>query len=166
MIMLSDIISIIGFSTMVGGFIYVGRKLQALDRLEETMEKVKANLKVVSDYLTATHKDFNHKELQVYSPLRLTQNGKNLLKEVGFESIFGQYKDDFFSVIDDDAPKLKYDVERSAIRSISVLSDRDYMSFLKVFFYNNPDRSMANTGPTLGVYVRDRYLEEHPEIAK
>jgi hypothetical protein len=38
------------------------------------------------------------------------------------------------------------------------------MKFLKVYFYNNPTRNLENTAPTLGVYLRDRYLADHPEI--
>ena len=54
--------------------------------------------------------------------------------------------------------------ETAAIKSIYTLSDKEFMSLLKEYFYNNPNRSLANTAPTLGVYVRDKYLEEHPEI--
>jgi len=85
---------------------------------------------------------------------------------LGFDNIFKEHKLDFFNYIDEEKPKLKYDVEFSAIKSISFLSDKPYMEFLKVFFYNNPNKNIENTAPTLGVYIRDKYLEEHPEITQ
>jgi len=38
------------------------------------------------------------------------------------------------------------------------------MAFLKKYFYNNPTRNLGNTAPTLGVYLRDRYLEQYTQI--
>jgi len=96
----------------------------------------------------------------------LTEAGNKLIKEVGFDNVFKENKTDFFSFLDGEHPKLKYDVEVVSIKAIYVLADKPYMQFLKVFFYNKPDRNMDNTAPTLGVYVRDKYLEEHPEITQ
>lgn len=31
-------------------------------------------------------------------------------------------------------------------------------------FYNHPDRNLENTAPTLGLYIRDKYLADYPEI--
>jgi hypothetical protein len=156
----------IGFASMACGFVYIGRKLQRLDNLEIIVEKIKINLKVVTDFLTKDNKNFNPAELQTYSPRRLAPEGDRFIAEHGFDAILAAHKADFFRCIADENPKLKYDVEAAAIRSISVLSDEDYMSFLKVLFYNDPKRNMQNTAPTLGVYIRDKYLTEHPEITE
>jgi hypothetical protein len=159
-------IATIGFSAVFAAFIYVGKKLQVLDELQVTTSKIKVNLKIVSDHLTSNSKDFNHKELQVYSPLKLTPEGKKLIETLGFDSVFQRHKDDFFAYLEGEEPKLKYDVESAAIRSISALYGQDYMEFLKVFFYNHPERNLQNVGPTLGIYVRDKYLAKHPEITE
>jgi hypothetical protein len=159
-----ELLSILGISSILGAFIYIGKKLKTLDDLERTTEKIKVNVKVISDYLTTASVDFNHKELKAYSPLNLTKEGDKLISSLGFDKVFKSHKDDFFTFIDSQEPKLKYDVENAAIQSVSGLQDMDYMNFLKVFFYNNPDRSMKNVAPTLGVYIRDKYLQAHPEI--
>lgn len=161
-----EIFTTIGISSLVLGLLYIGRKLQILDDLQAGVVKVKTNLKVVSDFLTRTSTEFDHTELQAYSPLTLTTEGKSLIKDLGFDTVFEEHKDDFFTCIDEEEPKLKYDVEQAAISAVSFLADQDYMSPLKVFFYNNPARNIQNTGPTLGVYVRDQYLVEHPEITE
>lgn len=159
-----NILVTIGITAILGAFIYIGRKLQILESLQETTGKIKANVKVISDHLIRTSSNFDHTELEAYSPLTLTESGEKLIKTLGFDNVFAQYKNDFFSFIDHENPKQKYDVELSAIKSVSAFSDNDYMGFLKKFFYNNPSRNLQNTAPTLGVYIRDKYLEKHPEV--
>ncbi len=90
--------------------------------------------------------------------------GRKLIKDLGFGKVFDEHKRDFYACVDQDSPKQKYDVELAAIKSISILLNKPYMSFHKEFFYNNPNRNLQNTAPTLGVYVRDQYLAEHSTI--
>jgi len=164
---INSIVVLIGIPTLVVALLTIGRKLQILDDLEDTMEKVKHNIKIISDFLTKKSTlHFNPDELKSYSPLSLTEEGKQLIKKLGFDNIFQQNKTEFFSVIESENPKLKYDVESAAIKSIYLATEKPYMDFLKIYFYNNPDRNLENTAPTLGVYVRDQYLAEHPEITQ
>lgn len=159
-----SIITTVGVASTIGGFIYVGRKLQILDDLKVTVDTIKWNLKVVTDFLTRTNENFDASELKGYSPLTLTPEGEDSIKRLGFDVVFAKNKADFFDYIDGEKPKLKYDVEIAAIRSIFIFYDKEYMKFLKIFFYNTPKRNIENTAPTLGVYIRDKYLAEHPEI--
>jgi len=76
---------------------------------------MKINLKVIGDFLTCNNSEFNPNELQGYSPLELTEEGKRFIHNIGFTSIFTKHKDDFFQCIDNEQPKLKYDVEAAAI---------------------------------------------------
>lgn len=163
---LKDLISYIEIPVMLGAFIYIGRKLQILDSLEASMEKVKHNVKVVSDYLTKHYSQFDPRELKTMSPVTLTSEGYKFVEDIGFTNVFEKNKNDFFQYIDGEQPKLKYEVESAAIKSIYVLSDKEYMAFLKVYLYNHPNRLLENTAPTLGIYVRDKYLAIHPEITQ
>jgi|GEM_PF-993758 len=146
--------------------VYIGRQLQVLDNLKSTTDTIKHNLKVVTDHLTRHDKEFEPGELKAFSPLNLTEGGLAFISELGFDDIFEDNKLDFWSYIDGESPKLKYDVENASIKSIYALSDKAYMDFLKVFFYNNPTRNLGNVAPTLGVFIRDKYLAEHPEITR
>ncbi len=163
---LQDIIISVGIPAIIVGLISIGRKLQILDDLKITNDKIKHNLKVISEFLIRGNKNFNSKEIQVISPYTLTEVGENFIKEVGFNNVFNANKEDFFLCIENEKPKLKYDVEAAAIKSVSMLYDKEYMNFLKVYFYNNPTRSIENAAPTLGIYIRDKYLAEHPEITQ
>ena len=155
-----------GVPTIAGALIFIGVKLHTLTVIERAVEKIKHNMKVMGDYLTRHHTKFNPQELKSLSPLQLTEIGTKLIQEVGFNNIFATNKLDFFSFIDSEHPKLKYDVEVASTKSIYALDDKPYMQFLKVFFYNHPNRNMENTAPTFGVYIREKYLLEHPEITQ
>ncbi len=162
----NTVIVFIGTPTIIGALIYIGKKLHLLDSLEKSTDKIKHNMKVFSDYLIRHHSKFNPTELQALSPLNLTEAGQKFIKDVGFDNVLEKNQQDFFNFIDSEEPKLKYDVEVAATKSIYSLYDNPYMEFLKVYFYNNPNRNLENTGPTLGIYVRDQYLSKHPEITQ
>ena len=161
---INTIVLAIGVPTIIGACIYIGTKLQILDDLKSTSDKVKQNLNTVCNFLIKNNDKFNPTELQTFSPFQLTQIGKDLISDIGFDKVFSNHKAEFFEMIDSEQPRVKYDVETSAIKAISFLYNKDFMQFLRVYFYNNPTRNLENTAPTLGVFVRDIYLSEHPEI--
>ena len=163
---LYNIITTVGIVAVLGAFIYIGRKLQTLDDLNNTSAKIKNNLKVISDHLTRYDAQFDPTELQTYSPYRLTPAGEDLVNNTGFAKVFKTHKDEFFMFIEGEEPKLKYDVETAAIKSVFSLASEEYMDSLKVYFYNNPKRNLQNVAPTLGVFIRDKFLDEHPEITQ
>jgi hypothetical protein len=154
----------VGIPAMIGCSVYIGKKLQILVQLKETSEKIKHNLKVVTDFLVQDTTTFNPVELRNYSPLQLTDAGMALIQELGFDNVFAAHKEEFLSCISQEEPKLKYDVEAAAIKSIFLLNEKPYMDFLKIYLYNNPNRSLDNLAPTLGVFIRDAFLAAHPEI--
>ena len=47
----ANIIESIGIVSMIGGLIYIGRKLQILDDLKDDFEKIDKSLIVISDYI-------------------------------------------------------------------------------------------------------------------
>lgn len=61
---INGIFVFLGVPATIGGLIYIGRKLQILDSLSADMKIVKHNLKVVTDYLTRYHPEFDPKELK------------------------------------------------------------------------------------------------------
>jgi hypothetical protein len=64
----------IGIAAIMIGLIYIGRKLQILDDIKCTIDKMKHNLKVIGDFLTRTNKDFDPSELKALSPLDNMEN--------------------------------------------------------------------------------------------
>lgn len=161
---LDQIAWLIGIPAILGCFLYVGRRFQILDDLKEDMDKVKHNVKIIADFLTAKEPSFDASRLKHYSPLGLTDHGMEFIKTLGFDVVLRDNKKDFFSFIDEENPKMKYDVELSSIKSIYFLMDKSFMNFLKEYMYEHPNERIDRLAPTLGIYIRDAYLAEHPEI--
>lgn len=163
---ITDVVSSIGLVVVLGACVHIGRKLQMLDDVKSSMGKIKNNVAIVTNFLIKNHEKFDPTELQTFSPYTLTEKGRAFVVELGFDKVFDENKEEFFKLIDNEKPKFKYDVENAAIKSMYSSYEKPFMSFLKVFFYNNPNRRLENVAPTLGVYVRDMYLQNHPEISE
>lgn len=164
---LQDFFSLVTLPTLIGTAVYFGRKLEALDRLEKTMATVKDNIKVISNALiSSTEIEFDGTLLKSYSPLTLTPEGLQYLKNVKFIEIFEQQPQSFLSYIDQNGPKTKYDVEQLAVQAVLLHADEAMMQPIKVYLYNNPKDSLQSFAKVAGVYVRDQYLEQHPEITE
>ncbi|MFA5880380.1 MAG: hypothetical protein WC860_09490, partial [Candidatus Margulisiibacteriota bacterium] len=95
---LLDIISTVGIFSVLGMFVYIGRKLQTLDNLDNSVKKIKTNLSIVSTYLTKHHTKFNPSELQTFSPFKLTVEGEQFIKDGGFDNVFKANKLDFYNI--------------------------------------------------------------------
>jgi len=152
----------IGVASIVICLVYIGRKLQILDDLKATSEKIKNNLKVVCDHLTGTDGTaFESGKLQTYSPISLTDLGKKYLKDIGFIEVFNQNCDDFYGYIESEKSTSDYDIENAAIRSVSVLFDKEYFQPVKEYLYNHPKEDKSELLKVAGIYVRDRYQDKH-----
>jgi hypothetical protein len=162
------IIMAIGIPAIIGGGIYIGKKLQILNILEQTNKAIKHNIKIICDTLIdSPNIEFDHKKLESYSPLRLTGEGQEYLKQVGFVKIFDQHAQDFFDFIDSEEPKTKYDVEVSAVKSVLVLSNKEYFRNIKIYLYQHPNEGdIRGFAKIAGIYIRDKYLERHSEITE
>jgi hypothetical protein len=159
-----DVILTIGIVSIIGAFIYIGRKLQILDDLKETMDKAKHNIKFICDSLTQSKIKFDPTYLRAFSPLQLTDKGIEIINAVEFNKIFNENKPDFINFINSENPKTRYDTELSSIKSIVSLFDKEYFYPVKKYLYENPGLDERSMRTILGVYVRDKYLEAHPEI--
>ncbi|NQU77201.1 hypothetical protein HQ544_00735 [Candidatus Falkowbacteria bacterium] len=160
------IVTLIGIPAMVIALIFIGRKLQILDTLEKTMRKVKHNIQIVCNSLTESPDiNFDHGRLESFSPLKLTEGGMKYLKEdIKFVEVFQGNKEDFFDFIDSEEPKTKFEVEQLSSKATLFLLNKEYFKPIKVYLYNNPNENLQSLAQVAGVYVRDRYLEAHPEI--
>ncbi len=168
-ITIKDWLTILGIPAIIVALLFIGRKLQILDDLKKTVEKIKHNIKAMADSMINSDLVFDHTKLQSYSPFKLTEKGKEYLEKIGFISTFNSNKEIFFDCIDMDHPKTKYDVELAAYRSMLLLRNKeDLMKPIKIHLYNNPndEESFESISRYAGVYIRDQYLDLHPEIVE
>lgn len=157
---LLDIIQTVGIVAVLGAFLYIGRKLQILDDLKTTTEKIKVNIKVVCDHLIITDGvAFDNGKLQTYSPTKLTDLGLQYLRDLHFLDVFNENQGDFYTYIETEDPKSDFDIEAAATRSVSILFAAQYFQPVKDYFYNNPKTDRNEFIQVAGIYVRDRYME-------
>lgn len=161
---MQKIIVYLGVPTIVAVLIYIGKKLQILNDLKETMDKVKHNIKVICDTLLQSEIKFDSREIRSFSPFQLTEEGRQKIKSLDFNNIFAENKSDFLAFIDSEQPKTKYDVEIASIKSVITLFEKEYFNAIKSYLYNNPEVDDRALRTTLGVYIRDQYFALHPEI--
>ena len=163
--MITTISSLIGIPTIIGCLIYIGKKIQILNELHSSIQKIKHNIKVISDSLIRSqYIEFDHTILEPYSPLRLTDKGKTYLDELGLIQIIKDNKKDFFEYIQSETPTTKLDVELAAMKAVRFLFDKPYFDSIKVHLYNHPEENFSNMTSAAGIFLRDTFLEEHQEI--
>lgn len=144
---------------------YIGQKLQILTSLNKTSNTIKANIRAISNALIDSETvEWDGRYLKDYSPLTLTQEGIEYLKQTNFIDVFEQHENDVFDYIIQESPQTKYDVENASVTSVLSLADEEYMEPVKVYLYNHPKDSMSKLAKIAGVYVRDKYLAAHPDI--
>lgn len=156
-----SILVTIGIPYIINSLIKIGRKLEKIDKMESDMKKVKSNLKLVSDSLIKTATvEFDHELIQSYSPLKLTGKGEKFIEKLGFDKIYVEHKKDFFKFIEEEKAETEYDIELAAIKSTLILFNKKYFSPIKDYFYKNPKTDKTKIMVVLGIYIRDKYLEQ------
>lgn len=160
---------IVGVPSLVAALIYVGRQFQKLDTLNATMEAVKHNINLCMFALIKMNK-LEGDKVHALSPASLTREGYEYLGRVGVKDAIDHetYGSDLLGRIDRNQPGSKYDVEISAIQTMfAALTDTSpEMRAVKIYLYNHPDEGLPAIAYLAGLYLRDRYLAAHPEIAQ
>jgi len=97
------------------------------------------------------------------SPLKLTELGKKIVSENGFETIFETVKDDLVAKLEALKPDTKYDAQEKARGLLDSL--KDYPAFAPIeaaAFKNGTDfGQILRAG---GILLRDYYFTKHPEL--
>jgi hypothetical protein len=160
---------IVGVPSLTGALIYIGRQFEKLDALTAAMDAVKYNINLCTFTLIKMNK-LDGDKVQTFSPAALTREGDAYLERIGVKEVIdrGPSAPVLFSRIEREEPKSKYDVEILAVNAMfDALTDaRSLMHTAKVYLYNHPSDRIHEVAYLAGLYLRDRYLEAHPEIAE
>lgn len=103
------------------------------------------------------------------SPINLTEQSKELIREIGWVDIL---KDDYkkselFKILNEFELKTPADTQNSCVILINDLyAEKDINIFtpVKNYLYNNSHIASQKTLFACAIYLRDEYLKNHPEI--
>jgi hypothetical protein len=166
---INALVIIVGVPSLTAALIYIGRQFEKLDTLTATMEAVKHNVNLCTFALIKMNQ-LEGDKVQTFSPALLTREGDEYLEVTGVKSVIDDkaVRADLFDSIKHHDPQSRYDVEVLAINAMfNALTDTTpMMHAAKVYLYNHPYDRIQEVAYLSGLYLRDRYLEAHPEIAE
>jgi len=109
-------------------------------------------------------------KVETFSPALLTLEGEEYLSRIGVKSSLDDAacRADLFSRIEKQKPCSRYDVEVVAVNAMfdALTNPSSLMHAAKVYLYNHPYDRIQEVAYLAGLYLRDRYLEAHQEIAE
>ncbi len=112
----------------------------------------------------ATHGLFEHN-----SPITLTELGKNVLVESGGEEYLNRNYTSLIEEMEGENLKTALDVQNYSSSLLFQKTEGDGFKDIKDWVYNNPvyneiNITMAEIIRVMGVSLRDKYLEKHPDL--
>lgn len=95
------------------------------------------------------------------SPLTLTEYGKKLIDDSGFERILAECRDELVKKVKDTKPSTNYDIQQNSIDVIKKLldSDDEKLKPLKSYAFNN-GLSVDILIPPAGIVLRDEVMKD------
>ena len=128
--------------------------------LRKTVGDVKAEVDKFSEFKTSAQKFIDSKIYVSKSPLNLTEFGKKLVKESGFEDIFPNVRDDLVRLLEEKGPKTQYDAQETARALMDELTDYDAFQPIKTYAFTHglDYQQILRAGAIL---LRDYYLSKH-----
>ena len=101
------------------------------------------------------------------SPLKINEKGYQVLEQSKFKKGIEDNIDLLLKSVDKLSPKSAFDVEQLCMGLITyVISDKNLNVFKESedYLYQNPQDNKPEMFNLAGLYLRDKYLEKHPEL--
>ena len=123
---INQIIVIVGVPTIIGACIYIGRKLQILDTLDNTLrteitpdiKNVRERLITVETRIDVLWKD---KYAPASSPRQLNEKGQEILDKSGIKTIIDEKREKLTEIVKALNPKNAYDAENAILITVADL---------------------------------------------
>lgn len=130
------------------------------DGIRKTVGDIKTEVDKLLEFKTNAQKFIDKNLYKDQSPLSLTDFGKKLVKDSGFETIFSTVRDDLVMKLEALNPKTQYDSQEMARSLMDKLTDYPAFQPMKTYAYKNGKdyQQILRAGAIL---LRDYYLEKH-----
>ena len=137
-------------------------------KLETRLSKIETVLDRICHYLAAKEglsTDF----FSANSPMMLNDLAKRLLVESGGKDFANDQSEVLIAELENRAPKTKLDVQQTAVLVVFDSTVSDKFNRIKDFIYQNPiyegeKIELTTLVNIIALYLRDKYLEKHPEL--
>ena len=161
----------IGIAAIIGGLVVVGRKLQVLDDIKDDIKDTKnfcndASVAVVEIQTHLASKGYSIKNRLAYtanSPLKLTEYGKDLMENSGFDKIVANPEKRRFliNLVKRKNPKTNYDIQQYSMDTMAELVEiNDSIVIpLKEYAYKE-GLTLEIILNSAGIVLRDEIMKE------
>jgi hypothetical protein len=156
--------------TLANNFLYFGRKLEKLDRLEVDYKELKNDHKETLDELIALRTKFDicvplkSPYADKNSPLVLTKKGKEISKAMQAHDLIARHEQELSKFIDVSKTKNAYDIQQEAFKIIAErfyeLLDENEINLLKNEAYKTGDTIEAILF-IFQIIFRDKLLKKY-----
>jgi len=147
-----------------------------LNTLSTTVTAFGTNLNGLIIYLKGKDGNMDTSLFRTQSPTQLTSLGEQILSEAGGKDFVDNNLEILLDEISKNNVKTALDVQTTAPMVISNISNDDKFTSIKDFLYKNPqykvkpeEESVVSLDMNvitniMGIYLRNKYLERHPEL--
>jgi len=149
------------------GVFLVNKRINPIEKLAKNLEQF------IIRFCGAlqTGGDINKVEsYQSGSALNITPKGLEIIEQIGFKGAVDNNLPFLFKYIDSLQLKTKLDIESASVGVIHYLveidKENEIFREVKQYLYNNPAYNIPEYFKATGLYLRDKYLSEHPEITQ
>ena len=152
----------------------------SIDTLNDTISSTNDMVIEMSKWISKKDTKMVDVLIRKNSPYVITGVGYKLLKDSGGEKVVDDNLEFFFNEVDKMNPKTPYEVEDQSINSMIKNIGNVIFNPIKQFVYYSPeeikivdpdtqkDVTIGISTPSIlnimGIYLRDKYMEKHPEI--
>jgi hypothetical protein len=152
----------------------------SIDTLNDTISSTNDIVIEMSKWISKKDTKMVDVLIRKNSPYVITGVGYKLLKDSGGEKVVDNNLEFFFNEVDKMNPKTPYEVEDQSINSMIKNIGNVIFNPIKQFVYYSPeeikivdpdtqkDVTIGISTPSIlnimGIYLRDKYMEKHPEI--
>lgn len=140
----------IGIPSIIGAFIYIGKKLQILDTVEEKCKDIES---IDKRLIRVETKLGIPVAITGFSPFRLTPIGEKILEESSMKKMVMDFKDQLLQIIKKKNPKTAYDVQET---TREVFQEFDFgaenLEKIKDYCFHNPQWGISDILDTGAVY--------------
>jgi hypothetical protein len=141
--------------------------------IKTDISKINISLLRVVSYICTKDNNINPGIFSSNSPLHVTPKGMEILKDSGGIDFIDGNLESLIGKVEAQNPATNYDVQQKAF-DVIFLESTNSENFKKIKEYayqnpvidHNPDRplSLFDIVKAMGIYLRDKFLEKHPEL--